>query len=343
MKKSYRFVVMEGPPADYPKLFNEALAPLGVDYTIDAYPHINQGDLTAAKLSSIRHLLQRRLPDEVVVFCPGSLEYYLTGPDLSFQFSGYRSFLDPADTVILAHPWHTVQPHISRAKLCWRGKPPFALGFMGQTYANSRAGRLASRMPERARRWLLEGGFGRRIDFVAWLDEHRIRTKFLPTFARFEALEGMARQVRQLPQATIEIVDTKGFTGSSKQKLAFSKHLLQTTYVLCPRGLENYSLRAYEALRFGRIPVIFDNDMAIPEEIPWAQVALVVAGREPDLAFKAIAADYDARSEASFLERQEVAFAVSESLDSQEWLSETVGRALQRFDGKPLPTQKMSG
>ena len=56
----------------------------------------------------------------------------------------------------------------------------------------------------------------------------------------------------------------------------YSRHLERNTYVVCPRGTENYSFRIYEALNFGRIPVIIDTDIVLPQQIDWQQSAIVV-------------------------------------------------------------------
>jgi hypothetical protein len=46
------------------------------------------------------------------------------------------------------------------------------------------------------------------------------------------------------------------------------------TYVVCPRGTENYSFRIYEALGRGKIPVIIDTDMVLPKEIDWDHLSI---------------------------------------------------------------------
>jgi hypothetical protein len=51
----------------------------------------------------------------------------------------------------------------------------------------------------------------------------------------------------------VDVVDTHGFDRSEDSRERFSRHLLSNTYVLCPRGCENYSFRMYEATMSGAI------------------------------------------------------------------------------------------
>jgi hypothetical protein len=58
----------------------------------------------------------------------------------------------------------------------------------------------------------------------------------------------------------------------------FIQNIIESDYVLCARGFGNYSLRLYETLCLGRIPVIIDSDMVLPFEsqIEWKDYAIVV-------------------------------------------------------------------
>lgn len=50
----------------------------------------------------------------------------------------------------------------------------------------------------------------------------------------------------------------------SKAKREFYANLLNSTYSLCIRGNGNFSYRFYEALSFGKIPVLFETDCNLP-------------------------------------------------------------------------------
>ena len=52
--------------------------------------------------------------------------------------------------------------------------------------------------------------------------------------------------------------------------------LHRTAFMMSSRGGGNYSVRFYEALRSGRIPVLLESDMIFPfeEEIDWGEICI---------------------------------------------------------------------
>ena len=54
-------------------------------------------------------------------------------------------------------------------------------------------------------------------------------------------------------------------------KNLYSEIMTRNIFSLCPRGKGNYSLRFYETLRAGRIPVLLDTEMVLPceDRIDW--------------------------------------------------------------------------
>ena len=58
-----------------------------------------------------------------------------------------------------------------------------------------------------------------------------------------------------------------------KTKTLFYNNLLSGSFALCIRGLGNFSYRFYEALSFGRIPVLINTDCVLPFEntIEWSK------------------------------------------------------------------------
>ncbi|MCH2156746.1 MAG: glycosyltransferase family 47 protein [Opitutales bacterium] len=67
-----------------------------------------------------------------------------------------------------------------------------------------------------------------------------------------------------------------------KQRQDYLKAILQSHYVLCARGQGNYSLRFYETLGLGRIPIYIDSGGALPFEelIDWTQHAIIIDHRD---------------------------------------------------------------
>lgn len=326
MAGAYRFVVMNGGAADYPALFRKACERLGLPAVIDDYPYIRPHEFSRAKLRDIRRRLQRRHPDEVVVFCPGALEHFVDDADFSFQFSFYRTW-DQSRTIVIPHPWSPVQPP-PEVDLLWKEKPTLAVGFMGTTYAGSRAARLVAAAPKWLKEWVLDGGLVRHVDLQALMDDLRLPHRYIPTFARFEALEALRRSQALNGDSKLEIVDTAGFDGTAAQMQEFADHLLRMTYVFCPRGCENYSFRVYEALKFGRIPVILDTNMVLPGWIDWEELAVIVPGNSAHRAFDFILEDYASRSVEDFRRRQNTALELARYLETGEWLAAEISRVL---------------
>lgn len=330
MQRVVRLVVMEGPPADYPALFRAAAERLGFQVQVDSYPHIRPADFSGAKLDTIRNLLKRRASDEIVLFCPGALEHFVNGADMSFQFSAYRSWFDPSTMTVIPHPWTPTWHLADRSLLHWRTKPPCSIGFMGAAYKRSRGARLAGSIRP-LRNWVRAGGLVKNSKLVAWMDEHRLPSRHVPTFIRAEVLEAVARSQDPSGVSELEIIDTEGFNFAPWHKNEFADHLQKTTYVLCPRGCENYSYRVYEALRFGRVPVIVDSDMVLPAAVDWGNVAIIVPDKFKGSIRARILEDYESRDATAFLERQAQAFSASDYLDSDEWLSDCILKAIGRL------------
>lgn len=67
----------------------------------------------------------------------------------------------------------------------------------------------------------------------------------------------------------------------SKIKL-FNKNLKNSEFTFCPRGNGNFSIRFYEALASGRIPIIIKTDNELPFEkyIDWKEICVLVENEE---------------------------------------------------------------
>jgi Exostosin family len=99
----------------------------------------------------------------------------------------------------------------------------------------------------------------------------------------------------------------QGSTGSFQS--AFMKNMLDSDYILCTRGLGNYSFRLYEALSCGRIPVFVDTDSLLPfhENPQWHSATLWVDQRDVASIGERIVDFHTAISPKAFLERQDTA------------------------------------
>ncbi len=88
--------------------------------------------------------------------------------------------------------------------------------------------------------------------------------------------------------------------------LEFYDNLRDSDYVLCVRGAGNFSVRFYEALAMGRIPVLIDTDCALPLEgkINWENHIVRVPYPERHRAGEKVRQFHHSLTEADFIALQ---------------------------------------
>lgn len=75
------------------------------------------------------------------------------------------------------------------------------------------------------------------------------------------------------------VLEPGGSAESARvQRREFVQNMAASEYALCVRGIANCSIRLYEAMCMGRIPVVLDTDMVFPAEslIPWHECCVVI-------------------------------------------------------------------
>lgn len=329
-----RVIGIAGLDLDYPHIIAEELRAHGFRCESHTVPFFPIGGLKRSVLRELRSEIMKTPSGAVSIYCSGAAEYYLRGPDISVHFSAYSSWLDPARMRVVAHPWSTAEPLIGQS-LAWKTKPPFAVSFMGTVYGNSRAARFVSAMPMRSKRELLKGHYLRFPDMLAVLYSARVPFRYAVAFPRFEAIRAVEDQCSKAG-ATVRIVDTGGFTGSREQIDRYARHLSETTYVLCPRGVENYSYRLYEALKFGRVPILIDTDMVLPQGVPWDELIVRVPYSRLSEIGEIVSRDYEQRTAAEFIARQKLAIQTMVELHRGRWASDLVSDVRRLLAAKTL-------
>jgi hypothetical protein len=119
-----------------------------------------------------------------------------------------------------------------------------------------------------------------------------------------------------------DLVDNVGFAGTTGEKSTYIDHLIYNTYILCPRGSENFSFRVYEALKFGRVPVIIDTDMVQPKEIDWVELAVRIPYEQRANICEIIRQDYNSRAYEDFARRQRAALSTMAELKTMRWIKD---------------------
>ena len=154
----------------------------------------------------------------------------------------------------------------------------------------------------------------------------------MPCFVRMEAVRKL--QATALKTDIVRHV----YTGSSSENKNYQNHMLQNTYILCPRGYENFSIRFYEALAYGRIPVLIDTDMVLPQNISWEELCVRVPYENISKLEKIIRNDYEAKTDSDFIERQEKALKVVEDLRKMNWQEDIIEQIAQAAQGAFFPS-----
>ena len=76
----------------------------------------------------------------------------------------------------------------------------------------------------------------------------------------------------------------RSFLALRESHRLFAQNVIQNPYTLCVRGGGNFSVRFYEVLSAGRIPVFVDTDCVLPAEdhVPWKDLCVWVDSRRVD-------------------------------------------------------------
>jgi hypothetical protein len=140
------------------------------------------------------------------------------------------------------------------------------------------------------------------------------------TFARIETTQILKENRTKYKSVELDIVEKQGFGASEQELNEYVSHLERSTYIVCPRGTENYSFRIYEALGRGKIPVIIDTDIVLPKEINWDHLSIRIPYESLGTLYDVILRDYELRSESDFIERQAAAFSSFAELRTMRWV-----------------------
>lgn len=119
---------------------------------------------------------------------------------------------------------------------------------------------------------------------ASWLDGHRDRQpKYLISFRGAMShpvrrrLLAMADSVSQL--GPIQHVD-RWFDHTQDEKLAYWNEVIDTKFVLCPRGISPASIRLFEVMEMGRVPVIVSDQWVSPPGIDWEACSIQIAEKD---------------------------------------------------------------
>lgn len=140
----------------------------------------------------------------------------------------------------------------------WNSKP--TIGFCGQAY-----GTIVDYMRRKAR--IIISQIAYKTGLLQWEPP-----PIEPSFYRNKIL----KQIQRSPFLKTEFIMRQkyraGYTLNRKKdpfhptRIEFIKNILNSDYTVCMRGVGNFSVRLYETLSLGRIPVFVDSDSPLPYE-----------------------------------------------------------------------------
>jgi Exostosin family len=330
------FVCLAHESFDIAAIFETALAELKVDIEIIRLPHFFLSALTNDRFYSLKKLLKQKSSDAFVIFFPDTAELFMKEADFTVVFSAYRSWFSQNRMRVIPHLWTPVRLPENVDDLTWTEKPPMQIGFMGRSHETSRLANFILKFPNWIKEWLLQGNYLRYPYLIAQLNELGISTQFINAFPRAETIRILRTKSRNHDIGVdLEIIEERQDFGGTEQerKKNYKHHLKKNTYIVCPRGSENYSFRIYEALNFGRIPVIVDTDVVLPKEINWDRLSIIVPYKSLHGLYDAIVQDYESRSGDDFLARQQEAFSTMTELRSMRWVKDLASE-LSNLAGK---------
>lgn len=108
--------------------------------------------------------------------------------------------------------------------------------------------------------------------------ENPLRKDWEPLFASAYERWSLLIKLQQSSKLDCQFIFRVNYRGGAKTKkekeettLEYYNNLFHTDYVLCMRGAGNFSVRFYEALMMGKIPIFVNTDCLLPleDEIDW--------------------------------------------------------------------------
>jgi hypothetical protein len=169
------------------------------------------------------------------------------------------------------------------------------------------------------------------FSFVGSLS-HRVRRDVV-------ALGGDRAEIEDVGRFTFYDLDDPSFV---QRRARYQEILLRSKFVLCPRGKGTSSIRLYETLAAGRVPVIIADDWVEPNGPEWASCSLrwpeSAVAKLPE-ALAAREADFNAMSNAA-LQTYAEWFSPSRSF---ERIVDACGRLLERRAPERFPRRGVRG
>lgn len=332
-----KFVTFSTTRFDFTNTLQDIFLKIGIDSSAIRVPNLYLWEFTTKKIREIKQILKKTTENEFSIFIPNTTELFLKEADFTILFSGYRSWYNADKMRVIPHIWTPNLPVQNEKFQVWDQKPSLNIGFMGKSYTNSKLAKITSTLPKPLKKKLLKGNHLNNIQLLGLSNDLGMSLTYLNSFARVETLKSLMNIKEQNGQQAfkVDIAIRNALAGGSnvdKELKEYVNHMMRNTYILCPRGAENFSYRFYEALSYGRVPVLIDTDVVLPPGINWQELAVIVPYDQISNINKFIEEDYFNKSEAEFLERQKKAIETMENLRQMEWLKDVADVIMKKIN-----------
>lgn len=192
-----------------------------------------------------------------------------------------------------------VDAHCNTADVLQRQlrRHPLVRAHRGKTYVYDQRDRplwsfpglyMSATRREAQRRRLMIGGPYATADAVDELPDRSPDLLFSFRGSRTHPLRDEVLRLRH-PRALVEDTTEAGFFGPATSELLarqrvergrYRESMARSKFVLCPRGYGVSSVRLYEVLRAGRVPVILSDEWLRPRGVDWDAGCVTVAERD---------------------------------------------------------------
>jgi len=124
-----------------------------------------------------------------------------------------------------------------------------------------------------------------------WLDalSTAVPAKWLFSYAGNSANAPVRRKLMLVNDDRGRLVDTGSHPGNLSGQTSevyqefhnqYAEMMRDSLFIVCPRGMGASSMRLYEAMRAGRVPVIISDDWVPPEGISWNRCSIRLAEKD---------------------------------------------------------------
>jgi hypothetical protein len=220
----------------------------------------------------------------VIFFWSDSLDYIPLDETIVFRTSIYRSRRKENEFAMPAWSEDFIAKYLNSTIPLRRKRERPVVGFCGFAYPWYPMDRILHPLKNKIKRWgrICPGIKDRPSCIEEGQSPISIRVNALKALSNHKFVDTNFLVRRKFWNGA---VSPSGYVNRQKQIIArreFLKNIIQSDYVLCARGVGNFSYRLYETLSCARIPVFINTDCLLPYhfEIEWKKYCVWIEEKE---------------------------------------------------------------